>query len=669
MKLRNFQIGRRWHVASIAILLCLFAFQLIHVARVTSSSWDEGHHLFDGYTIWTRHDYRANAEVPPLVKLTASLPLLAEHLQVPPNQGKSQSMEAFLDGRAFLFKNGVNRTLFPARMACMVFALALALLLYAAALEMFGAAAALLALALFIFDPNFLASGTYVTTDVASACFFFATVFAFYRYAKAPSWPRLLVTGLALGLAMTTKFTGIFLVPMLLLLAVAEAVSARSLRLLGRRLAACLSIVFVGWLLIWAFYGFRYTPAPRGQELRPPLPAYLKTMPDPAQGRELALIARLHLLPEPYIWGLANTEKTAWEDTTYFFGRVYRHGIWEYFPAVFLIKSTLPLLILLCLVALLWRRIPGLGWREAEFLLVPVAVYFAVVMHAQMDIGARHLLPVYPLLYVLAAAAAAWLLRSGPAGKIALVFLLLWQVITSVRVSPAYMAYGNEAWGGPSQVHRYLSDANVDWGQQLLAVKAYVDKNHIAQCWFAYFPDGAIEPSDYGISCHRLPTASGLWWMNLPTDVPPVISGTVFISDGVLEGIEFGDGRLNPYGSFRKLTPATVIQHGVYVYQGQFAVPLASALVDVRKARGLHTNGQAVAALAEAREAVRLAPDSATTQLALADLLASQEQWQDALDHYQAASDSLHANRPDLQEDLAAQIQAGLTKARQHTSA
>jgi uncharacterized membrane protein len=158
VKQRNLHISRRWQAVSVAILLCLFALQLIHVARVTSSSWDEGHHLFDGYTIWTRHDYRANAEVPPLVKLTASLPLLAEHLQVPPNQGKSQSMEAFLDGRAFLFHNGANRTLFPARMACMIFALVLALLLYAAALEMFGAAVALLALAFFIFDPTFLAN-------------------------------------------------------------------------------------------------------------------------------------------------------------------------------------------------------------------------------------------------------------------------------------------------------------------------------------------------------------------------------------------------------------------------------------------------------------------------------------------------------------------------------
>ena len=666
MKQLDLEMSRRRSGFFAAALLCVFALQLIHVARVTSSSWDEGHHLYDGYTIWTRHDYRANAEVPPLVKLTAALPLLGKHLNIPRDQGKSQAMEAFLDGRAFLFGNGPNRVLLPARMACMVFSLALALLLFVAAREMFGTAAALLALAFFIFDPNFLANGTYVTTDVASACCYFATVFAFYRSSKAPSWRRLLLTGVALGCAMTAKFTGIFLIPILLLLTLAEAIFTRKASLLGRRLAAWGGTVLCGWIILWAFYGFRYAPAPAGQQLKPALATYLKSVPDPAQGRELALIARHRLLPEAYLWGLANTEKTAWEDTTYFFGRVYRHGLWPYFPVVFLIKSTLPLLILLGVLPFVARRVPGLRWREALFLLLPVTLYFAVVMHGQMDIGARHLLPVYPFLYVIAAAGAAWIWQRGAFGIIVISCLLLWQIVTSVRVAPAYMAYGNEAWGGPSEVHRYLSDANVDWGQQLYAVTQYVDAHGVKECWFAYFPDGAIEPADYGIPCHRLPTTNVLWWMDLPMEVPPVISGTVFLSDGDLEGIEFGDGRLNPYDSFRGLRPAAVIQHGVYVYQGKFAVPLASALVAVRKARELKAAGHGDAALALARDAVKLAPDSAIAQLQLADLLAAAGLPDDAQPHYSAAFDAWHANRPDLQEDLLRPIQTGLAAADRH---
>jgi len=662
LKLRSIRFTRLHRTAAVGALLLVFAVQLIHVARVYSANWDEAHHLYDGYNVWTRHDYRLNAEVPPLVKLTAALPLLFMHLDAPPDGGKS----AFVVGRVFVFSNGGDRVLFPARMACMVFTLLLGWLIYAAARTMFGTLAALVALTLFIFDPNVLAHGTLVSTDLGSACFLFAAVYAFYRYGKAPNAARLGIAGLACGLAMAAKFTGILAAPMLVLLAVAEGLRARSFAVLGRRLAACAGILLGAWVVVWAFYGFRYAPAPGGRELSPALAPYLQSMPNQANARELALVARLRLLPEPYIWGLANTKKTEWEYTSYFFGRVYRHGPWEYFPAAFLIKSTLPLLILLAVLPFLRFGRQDRHGRELCFLLIPAGVYFAVVTTSHFDIGARHLLPVYPFLYVLAGAGAASAFRrSSPWATVAAV-LLVWQIVTSVRVSPAYMAYGNEAWGGPLQVHRYLSDANVDWGQQLKAVKLYLDKNHITNCWFAYFPDGAVEPSDYGVHCHRLPTANNISWMSLPMEVPPVIDGTVLISDSDLEGIEFGDGSLNPYDQFRGMEPVTVIQDGIDVYQGRFAIPLASALVDVRKSGELAKAGQSKSALDAAEGAVKLAPGSAITQLNLAGLLASQGQWRDALNHYQAADVLVRTVRPDLQEDLLPKITAGLAAAHNH---
>jgi hypothetical protein len=652
---------------AVAALLLVFACELVHVARVYSATWDEPHHLYDGYCIWTRHDYRLNAEVPPLVKLTASLPLLAMHLTVPPSHGRSQGANAFLDGRSFVFLNGGDRVLFPARMACMVFTLVLAWLVYAAGRAMFGTAAALVALGLLVFDPNLLANGTLVTTDVGSACCIFATVFAFYRYAQAPGWPRLGIAGLAAGLAMVAKFTGVLVVPMLLLLAIAEATRARSFAILARRLAACAGIFLCAWLVVWAFYGFRYAPAPNGQELSPALTPYLQSMPSKTNGQELALVARLHLLPEPYIWGLANTKKTEWEYTSYFFGRVYRHGPWQYFPAAFLIKSTLPLLLLLAWLPFLWFRRSEKHSRDLYFLLIPVGVYFAVITMSTFDIGARHLLPIYPFLYILAGAGAANAFERRGVWAIAAGVLLAWQVETSVRVSPAYMAYGNEAWGGPLRVHRYLSDANVDWGQQLKAVKLYLDTNHITNCWFAYFPDGAIEPSDYGVHCHRLPTGTSLWWLNLPMQVPPVIDGTVLISDGALEGLEFGDGALNPYLQFRGLKPVAVIQDGVDVYQGRFAVPLASALVDVRRAGELEKAGDTAAALTLARQAVALAPGSATTEVTLAELLGTGGQWAEALQHARSADLLDRTVRPALEDaGLLPRIAAILTSAQSH---
>ena len=280
-----------------------------------------------------------------------------------------------------------------------------------------------------------------------------------------------------------------------------------------------------------------------------------------------------------------------------------------------------------------------------------------------MDIGLRHLLPVYPFLYVLGAGGAAAALQYNGYWKTLISLLLVWQAVTSLRSSPAYMAYGNEAWGGPSQVHRYFSDANVDWGQQLKDVRAYLDQRHITHCWFAYFPDGAVEPSDYGIPCKRLPTTNTLWWLNLPMQVPPVIDGTVLISDSDLEGIEFGDGPLNPYDAFRGIEPVAVIQDGVDVYQGRFAIPLASALVDARSAAALQKSGNLAAALDLARSAAARAPGSVQVQLALGDALVANRQKDEALAHYRAALHLAQTIRPSLQADLIPQIDAQIDEA------
>lgn len=643
-------------VALVIGLLLVMALQLVHMTRVDSATWDEPHHLFDGYTVWTKHDYRLNPEVPPLVKLTAALPLLGRHLQVPINRGRSVPTEAFLDGRSFVFDNGANRTLAPARLACMALTLLLGLLLYLAGAEMFGYGAGLFALALFAFDPNFLAHGALVTTDAGSACFFLAAVYTFYRYCKRSSWQRLLLAGVAAGVLLAAKFTGIFLFPMLLCLVVLEAWAARSGKVLRHRLAGLLLMAVCAWVVLWSFYGFRYKAAPDGGELNPTLRTYLGQMVDRGDASRLSTLVRFHALPEAYLWGLENTKNTEFEDTSYFWGRVCRHGNWKYFPVAFLVKSTLPLLLLLGLSGFVFSQRCRDRRREFAFLLVPVVVYFAISMHSDMDIGVRHVLPVYAFLYVLAGGCALMLARRNVRWTWVLGVLLLWQIVTSARVAPAYMAYGNEAWGGPSQVHRYLSDANTDWGQQLLSVKDYLAAHPAKECWFAYFPDGAIQSADYGVNCHRLPTTNSLHWLDLQMDVPPVIEGTVLISDSDLEGIEFGDGSLNPYDSFRGRTPDTVIQHGVYVYQGRFAVPLASALIQAHNAGKLLKAGSVKKARASAEAAAALAPGSAYVQSELADILAADGDRRAAADHYATALQCAQKVRPDLQASYLAEL-------------
>ena len=632
-------------------LLAVLIFQLAYTSRANSITWDEGHHLFDGYNIWTHHDYGLNPEVPPFVKMVAAAPLLHMPLYVPPLQGRPFQTEAFFSGRDFIFHNDANKILFRARIACAIFMLALAVGVFAAGYEMFGPLAGLIALAFLVFDPNFLAHGALVTTDVPISCCIFWALYLAYRYAKHPSIPRILLVGLATGLAMVTKFTGLLVFPMLALLILAELIITRNWRLLLRRALALIAVAAISLAVLWSFYGFRYSARPAPLEINPVLTDYLKQLPSPADARHLSLLAHWHALPEAYIFGLANTKITEDLDTSYFFGHTYRHGTWLYFPAAFAIKSTLPFLLLLAaaLALLLSGRMKHR--REILFLLLPTAVYLAIAIHAHMNIGHRHLLPIYAFLYVLAAAAAATLIHINQRWKYAVAALYIWQAATSIHVAPAYMAYANEAWGGPAATHKYLSDANTDWGQQLNATRQYLESHNIKNCWFVYFPDGVVDTAYYGIPCKHLPTVELLWWINRPMNVPPEIDGPVLISDSDLEGIEFGQGALNPYDQFRHLHPTAVIQYGLFVYDGHFKVPLASALVKAQKATSLLAQNRLDEALTQAQEAAELAPQSVSVQVTLGDVLAKMHRIQEAHTHYVDALVAAQTIEPELQAD------------------
>ncbi|HEY8670335.1 MAG TPA: phospholipid carrier-dependent glycosyltransferase, partial [Terriglobales bacterium] len=452
-------------IGGVACLILILFLQLALCERQSSASWDEDDHTFAGYMSWKNADFGLNPEHPPLVKLLATLPLLNLPLRVPKLQNRDFKIEAFLDGKDFLFKNNADMILFRARMMASLFTLGLALLVFLAAREMFGTGAGFIALGLLVFDPNLLAHGAYVTTDVGLTFGMFATIYAFYRYVKSPSIWRLVLIGLAAGVALATKHTGILVFPMLALLAICELALSRegnfrkanakagdlrkhTTRLIGA--LALIAIIAIG--VLWATYGFRYQARPDGLQLNPPLADYLQRLSRPRDIKILSLAARWHALPESYLYGLADVRIMGDFYTSYLFGTIYPHGIWYYFPAAIAIKSTISflLLMLLALVAIAIGRLRC--WREILFLTVPSALHLAVAMGSGMNIGVRHILPLYAFLYVLAGGAAWTFMLMGKDRRwgYAVAALLLFQVFSSVRTFPSYIAYSNELWGGPS---------------------------------------------------------------------------------------------------------------------------------------------------------------------------------------------------------------------------
>jgi 4-amino-4-deoxy-L-arabinose transferase-like glycosyltransferase len=645
------QTSRRlWIFLGVAVLLATLFLQLAFSVHRNSITWDEDDHIYSGYMSWKHADFGLNPEHPPLVKLVAAIPLLGMQIKMPVLQDRMFKHEAFLGGKDFFFKNDADTMLFRARMAVSFFTLLLALLVFLAAQEMFSTGAAFIALMLLVFDPNLLAHGAVVGTDAALSCFMFATVYAFYRYVKAPSAWRVIVVGIAAGLALASKHTGILVFPMLFLLAVCEVVHGGrskapstqetnriSAAQRARQLAiALVAISAVAITILWASYGFRYQARVEGRQMNPPLAEFMQGLSRPREARLLRTVARFHLLPESYIYGLADVRIMSDFYASYLLGKDYPHGVWFYFPVAFSIKSSLSFLILLLLAtwAIATRRFTT--WREILFLTIPPVFHLIVAMSSGMNIGVRHILPMYLFLSVLIGGVAWQLIQRNRRWVAVVVALLVFQAISTSRAYPAYMAYANEIWGGPSNVHALLSDSNSDWGQQLHAVKRYLDQRGIKDCWFVYFGEGVIDASYYGIPCKPLPTQDSLW-VNEQIDAPPAIDGTVLVSAGDLSGFEFGAGPLNPYEQFKSLKPVAVIDYGVFVYEGHFEIPLAASIGRSQRAQGLLKEHKLPEALAEAQQAAALAPNAVQPNELLGDILTALERPEEARRYYEKA--------------------------------
>jgi hypothetical protein len=304
------------------------------------------------------------------------------------------------------------------------------------------------------------------------------------------------------------------------------------------------------------------------------------------------------------------------KDPAFILGHSYAHGVWWYFPVTLAIKSTLGLigLAVIAVFAVVVRQLKQM--REVIYLVLPGTLYLAIAMHGKINIGVRHVLPLYALTALLVGAGAWALIERNRRWKWVVGVLMLGHIVSSLSVFPAEIAYANEAWGGPSNVHKYLSDANVEWGQQLLDVKRWVDAHPGEECWFAYVAYPVLRPEEYGIQCHHLPTAdSG----SVLTDAPPIIRGNLLVSADNLEACELPSQQLNPYRRLRSVAMTEQIDHGVFVYRGEFQLPEVAALSKTQEARILLGKGKAAEALKAAQEAVALEPDGILALTALGD--------------------------------------------------
>ncbi len=649
-------------------LLALIAILLLTSVRQESQTFDESTHLFAGFEYWKHADFGRNPEHPPFVKLLAAIPLLPMGLKEPPPipipYFKAQD---FINASQFLYTADADAMLLRGRIVIALFSLTLAMLVFLAAQEMFNPLAGIFALGLFAFEPVLLANGALVTTDMPLACLFFASVYTFYRYVKKPSLPRLALCTLAAALTVIAKHSGILILPTLVLLALADLFAAprqlssgipseppdRPRRL--RQLAfVLLAITLASYVFIWASYGFRYAARPGQLQMIPTLAGYSAALSHPLQRTVIAFLARHHLLPEAYLYGWVDILLIPGSRPTFLFGRVFGSGQWFFFPAVFLIKTTLTLLILLLLVP--FARIRERR-RELLFLTLPIAFFLLVAILSMLNMGIRHILPIYPFCIVLGAAAASSLVSRSMVARVAVAALLLFTAISSLHSFPDFLAYSNELAGGPSRTYRIVSDSNADWGQGLRWTRTYLDQHPTSDCWFdSYNP--LVNPAYYGIQCKPLLTGFGHLMGMGPAPMPSTITGTVFLSGTEVVGLLWGPGGdLNPYQTFRDRQPDATIGNVILVYRGAFDVPLLAAQTNALAATNLLRQHHLPEAVALAQAAVQQAPNSAELNALLGETLLASGRTAEGQHAIATAIHLAQTIHPEYQKNLIEQIQ------------
>ena len=502
---------------------------------------DEDPHIGAGYSYVSKLDYRLNPEHPPLVKDLAALPLLALNL----DQQAFSKTPWLRDvngqwnfGRTLIFESGNDAEAIKnvARLPMLLFFLGACYLIWRWAYERYGDTAALISVVLLAFSPTVIAHSRLVTTDMAAATTVLAATYFFLKFLRAPGCGSFIWAAVTLGIALLAKFNTALLGPYFVIVALLYGLDGhwqskkywlRAVRYTGLSVLVGL-VAFCA--IVWPVYIIQTWNYPIVRQVSD-TKSILASQPN----NPLKTIA-LWAADKPVIraaghWtlGLAMVaQRAGGGNTIYWMGEVVKSGGPLYFPIIYFLKEPLAwwVLFAMALTALTFHRRrhkneprTGSWWSrntEEWVWLLWLAIYWIVSMRSTLNIGIRHLLPVYPFTIMLVAGRLSvlidWLKGHDRIRlkwfSLVIAVLLGWYTFESVSVYPYYLTYFNQIAGGPSGGYRYVADSNLDWGQDLKRLSIWVIDHNVRYISLDYF--GWSSPQYY-LKDRAVYTTVGQW--------------------------------------------------------------------------------------------------------------------------------------------------------------
>ena len=522
----------------VAALLAVHAGLLAYSAYVHSPTLNEPGHLAAGISHWQFGRFELYRVNPPLVRMTAALPVLAAGVETDWSnfhEGPG-ARPVFAIGEDLIAANG-ERSFFLfmiARWACIPFSLIGGVVCFLWARDLYSTRAGLLATVLWCFSPNILAHASLITADAPATALGLAACYTFWRWLRRPTWVQTVLTGVVLGMAELAKTTLILFYPLWPLLWILSRLPDRAamcLRDWFREGSMLLVRIVIGLYVINLGYGFEgsltrldefqfvsatFTGEESGSLGNRFADSWLGALPVP--------------LPKNYLLGI-DVQRRDFEDygrPSYLRGEFKETGWWYYYLYALAIKVPLGTwgLLLLVLTLRLFQKSRGAAglyssahappdpqselrsaqWRDELILLFPAIVILTVVSsQTGFSEHMRYILPIFPYFFVWMSGIAR-ILDRGPQNDIVarttvdpegdstlggaslvrriviglVATSLLWSISSSLWIYPHSLSYFNESIGGPDHGHKHLLGSNLDWGQDLRYLKWWLDEHQEA---------------------------------------------------------------------------------------------------------------------------------------------------------------------------------------------